>query len=219
MAAPVKYYVYSVDTTSGTNYQVETSATWNGPGILVGGPFTTRALAQAWIKANPNALNKKVLQQDRAEVGYWIVVPEGTAGDIVNALATALNSNLLADAIGEIKGVLNAGSGTTYTISQLTSATQVQNAQTANLTLYKTKALAQAAASKVNVANGPSTGTSWEQSLEQFLSALSSANLWIRVAKVGIGGTLLIVGLAKLTGADQAVGGVAAKAVKVAPFL
>jgi hypothetical protein len=55
--------------------------------------------------------------------------------------------------------------------------------------------------------------------LGDFLSALSSANTWIRVAKVAIGGTIVIVGLAKLTGADKSLGGITAKAVKAAPLL
>jgi hypothetical protein len=223
MIAPVKtttkYYVYSVDTTTGTTYQIETSPTWNGPGVKLAGPFATKAAAQAFIKANPDALNKAVLKQDQARVGYWVVVPEGELGDIVNALSTALNSNLLADAIGEIKGDLNPGSGDTYTITQLATATQVQNADTANLTLYSTKAAAQASADTLNVANGPKTGTGWEQSLENFLAAISSQNLWIRVAKVAIGGTLLIVGVAKMTGADVKIGGVVRKATKLAPLL
>lgn len=52
-----------------------------------------------------------------------------------------------------------------------------------------------------------------------FLSTLGEANTWIRVAKVVAGGLILIVGLLKLTGADKAIGGAAAKAVKVAPLL
>lgn len=52
-----------------------------------------------------------------------------------------------------------------------------------------------------------------------FLSTLGEANTWIRIAKVVAGGMILIVGLLKLTGADKAIGGVAAKAVKVAPLL
>jgi hypothetical protein len=48
-----------------------------------------------------------------------------------------------------------------------------------------------------------------------FLGDLSSANTWIRVAKIGIGGAMLLIGIAKLSGA----GGVAAKAVKIAPLL
>ncbi len=34
---------------------------------------------------------------------------------------------------------------------------------------------------------------------------LTSKNLWIRVVKIGVGGTLLLVGLAHLTGANNAV--------------
>lgn len=57
------------------------------------------------------------------------------------------------------------------------------------------------------------------KSVPDFLQGLTSANLWIRVAKITIGGVILIVGLMKLTGTDKAVGGFAAKAVKVAPLL
>lgn len=56
-------------------------------------------------------------------------------------------------------------------------------------------------------------------SVVDFLQGLTSANLWIRVSKVVIGGALLLVGVIKLTGADQRLGGLAAGAVKVAPLL
>lgn len=61
--------------------------------------------------------------------------------------------------------------------------------------------------------------TSWETSLTNFLGDLSSKNTWIRVAKVTVGGLILLVGLAKLTGADKAIGGVVDTAVKAAPLL
>lgn len=51
-----------------------------------------------------------------------------------------------------------------------------------------------------------------------FFGDLSQANTWIRVAKVLIGGTLLIVGLAKLTGVDKQVA-VLGKAVAKTPLL
>lgn len=47
-----------------------------------------------------------------------------------------------------------------------------------------------------------------------FFAALSEANTWIRVAKVVIGGTLVVVGLAHITGADNAV----AKAARRIPL-
>lgn len=52
-------------------------------------------------------------------------------------------------------------------------------------------------------------------SVEQFLSILTERNLWVRVAKVAVGGALLIIGLAKMTGADRKIemlGNIAAKA-------
>ena len=42
-------------------------------------------------------------------------------------------------------------------------------------------------------------------SIGSFFSALGQSNTWIRVAKVVIGGVLLIVGLVHITGADNAV--------------
>ena len=66
------------------------------------------------------------------------------------------------------------------------------------------------------VATGVATGIpSWEGAIGTFLGDLSSASTWIRVAKVLVGGAMLLVGIAKLTGAP----GIAAKAVKIAPLL
>lgn len=44
-----------------------------------------------------------------------------------------------------------------------------------------------------------------------FLSALSSRNLWIRAAKVAIGGALVLIGLAHITGASNAIAETARK--------
>lgn len=55
-------------------------------------------------------------------------------------------------------------------------------------------------------------------SITGFLGALGSSHTWVRVAKVAIGGTMLIVGVAKLTGLEQQAP-VLAKAVKAAPLL
>lgn len=57
------------------------------------------------------------------------------------------------------------------------------------------------------------------ESLGHFLNDLTQRELWIRIGKIVLGGTLLLIGLVKLTGADQKIGGVAAKATKLAPFL
>lgn len=51
----------------------------------------------------------------------------------------------------------------------------------------------------------------WATGLGDFLAALTSANTWIRVAKVVVGGVLLIVGLVHITGADNAVATAARK--------
>lgn len=49
-----------------------------------------------------------------------------------------------------------------------------------------------------------------------FLGGLTSANLWIRVGKVIIGGALILIGVAKMTNVDNKV---AKSVVKAAPLL
>jgi len=56
------------------------------------------------------------------------------------------------------------------------------------------------------------------QSVVGFLGGLTSANLWIRVAKIGIGAIMITVGLVKLTGVASN-NGIVKKAIKVAPLL
>jgi hypothetical protein len=66
---------------------------------------------------------------------------------------------------------------------------------------------------------GEKTGTAVGNSINsvsQFLTGLTSGNLWIRVAKVAIGGVILVVGIAKLTGIEK---GIVGTAVKAAPLL
>lgn len=48
-------------------------------------------------------------------------------------------------------------------------------------------------------------------SVTQFLSTLTSENLWIRVAKVAVGSAMILIGLAKLTGVDNTVSDAAKK--------
>lgn len=69
----------------------------------------------------------------------------------------------------------------------------------------------------VNAAQN-SSGLSIPASIGNFFAALGEANTWIRVAKVIVGGVLLIVGLVHITGADsgtKVVGQVASIARKV----
>lgn len=61
--------------------------------------------------------------------------------------------------------------------------------------------------------------TGFEQGISSFISDLTNANLWIRAAKIGVGGAILIVGLAKLTGSDQKLGKAVSAGVKAAPLL
>lgn len=53
---------------------------------------------------------------------------------------------------------------------------------------------------------------SWADGLAGLLSALTARNLWIRAAKVVIGGALVLVAFAHMTGADNAIAATARKA-------
>ena len=86
---------------------------------------------------------------------------------------------------------------------------------------YPTQAKANAAIPAIQKAN-PAPGevaqlasasglpTDWEQAITDAYGTLTSSGTWVRVAKVVIGGVLVIVGLAKITGA----GAIIEKAVK-----
>lgn len=57
----------------------------------------------------------------------------------------------------------------------------------------------------------------WLSNIGQFFSALTQPNLWLRVAKVLLGGTLVIAGLIKLTGTDKKAYGVVGMAASRLP--
>lgn len=68
-------------------------------------------------------------------------------------------------------------------------------------------AIGDSAVAAGNSANYPSL-PSWLSGLDSFahfLNALGSANLWIRVAKVAVGGTLILIATAKITGAGSVI--------------
>jgi hypothetical protein len=103
----------------------------------------------------------------------------------------------------------NKGSSAPNTIS-------VENVQWFNIQgPYTTQAAANAAKAAIQKAN-PAPGeaqqvanadlpTGWEQAIVDAYGALTSSGTWIRVVKVVIGGVLVIVGLAKLTGAGKVI--------------
>ena len=66
----------------------------------------------------------------------------------------------------------------------------------------------------VNAAENSNTPLSGINAIGQFFNNLTHANTWIRVAKVIIGGALVIVGLVHITG----VGGTAADAARKIPL-
>ena len=142
------------------------------------------------------------------------------------------SGNASDDALFTAAAAHNKGSTNPSTIS-------VENIEWYNIQgPFKTQALANAAIPAIQAANpapgvlgqtakdnagnpvgAVASGLSAITSPNGFFSALGSSNLWVRAVKVIAGGVILIIGLLKLTGADQHIGGYAAKAVKAAPLL
>ena len=142
--------------------------------------------------------------------------------------------------IGSVADI-KAGTAQTQqaTVFQWRNATTRPTVASANITglasiiggPYATQALAQAAANGKGTNGVPGTGKSTGSSTStvnsangslpnplsglaavgDFLVRLGDPNTWIRVAKIIIGGTLLIVGLAHMSGADNALASVARK--------
>src|ERR1700722_14753379 len=65
----------------------------------------------------------------------------------------------------------------------------------------------------VDAATGQPQSANSAAALTGFISSLENSGTWVRVAKVVIGGALVIIGLARMTGADGAVGSAAKRAV------
>lgn len=98
------------------------------------------------------------------------------------------------------------------------SDTQAQAAAEAKKEFPTGKAPTTAGITPARVAS-TAAGEAGVSSVTGFLGGLTSANLWIRVAKVIAGGVILIVGLVKLTGLEDKAGGIVQTAVKAAPLL
>lgn len=73
--------------------------------------------------------------------------------------------------------------------------------------------------SKYSTPQNPTAAAADNAGVTGFLHGLTSANLWIRVAKVIAGGVILTVGLVKLTGLESRAPAIIGKAVKAAPLL
>ena len=134
-------------------------------------------------------------------------------GSSPNGYESLPSGNAADDAKFAAAAVKNAGSSSPVTIS-------VENVTWYNINgPYTTQAQANAAIAAIQAAH-PAPGelsqivdsaTGQPQSsnsaagLTTFLSELGNSGTWIRVAKVIIGGVLVIVGLARLTGAGKVI--------------
>jgi hypothetical protein len=148
---------------------------------------------------------------------YWVLVPTANemnvAGTVANAFivttpqGSALDNELLGNYAGEVtvggkSGYLRAGPYTSLAAAQ---AYLKVGAKTASTPIP-------------GVGITPSGQVTVSNPLG-ILSDLTNPTLWLRVTKVVVGGIILIIGLAKLTGLEQSAGGAIKKGVKIAPFL
>jgi hypothetical protein len=132
----------------------------------------------------------------------------------------ATTSNPLTDIANAAKaaaGALTGGNNLTQQVTGVKAATPQSNVATVG---QAAAAVAGAPAAAVSAGESAvNTADTAIGSVEDFLQGLTSANLWIRIAKVIAGGAILLIGLAKITGASEKAGSIAAKAVRVAPLL
>jgi hypothetical protein len=143
-------------------------------------------------------------------------LPSGDAADDAQFAAAAAATAKLATPFA-------AGKGPTISVENITWAnvngpyTSQSLANAAIPAIQKAEPAPNSIAA-TSVGSAVSSAESDVSSIEGFLSGLTSANLWIRVAKVALGSIMIIVGLVKLTGIASD-SGLVQKAVKVAPLL
>lgn len=105
------------------------------------------------------------------------------------------------------------------TVLHATTTAQAEHYASLGYSGFATQAEAEAFAGGVNanqqqiqqLNQNPLGGIPGLSQIGGFFGALTSANTWIRVAKVVIGGALLIIGIAHITGASNAVADAARK--------
>ena len=147
---------------------------------------------------------------------YWVLVPSASemnvAGVVSDAFVvttpqgSALDKQLLSNYTGKVtvggkSGYLRAGPFTTLAAVQAYLKVGAQNAGT------QIPGVSITPGGGVTASN-PLSGI---DAIGAFFSTLGQANTWIRVAKVVVGGVLLIVGIVHITGADNAVAAIARK--------
>lgn len=174
---------------------------------------------------------------------YWVLMPAGSStGSSINPIRPPGTQIFKVVAGSTIDQTLSSDTGATVTIAgkkwqpfmvgSFPTQAAAQAASPPSGLAFIGSVVGSATAAGVSAASGTpnpsevgagaaagqSTGQA-VQTVGQFLSDLGQPQLWLRIGKVVFGVTLVIVGLVKLTGADQKIGGVAAKAVKFTPFL
>jgi hypothetical protein len=148
----------------------------------------------------------------------WFIVPEGEAGQIVNALATmgqSLNPlhmlslgglrSIMDDTVQSIQQTFGLATGqtTAWTVIHATNQAQVYALeQSTGQTPYPTKAAAQSkAASKNQNVGGSGTGNPLQgiAAIGDFFQRLTQPQTWVRVGEVALGGILVYAGVRALS--------------------
>lgn len=150
----------------------------------------TAAQWEAWFSANTNAANPKYTGAAKAGTTALAGKTWAQVYAAVYAWGQSQNPKLTPDQVAgatealAAEEALAAGAGTAAT-------------QAGGLTGDFTQALPAAA--------------SWAAGLSSLLGDLTGKNLWVRAAKIIIGGGLVLIGVAHMSGADNAVASAARK--------
>lgn len=196
----MSYYVYLEDTGSGDSYVIETTPNWNGPATLADGPFQTEGDAETYIadqgaplgsvdlEANPNPANP-IPGAAKTTSGFpqWGI---NNSGAVIEASSSS-----------EKTSYTNEGYSLWFTSQSAAKnfASSQTGAGTGSIGIGS------------DISNAFDSFSSWTDGLKTIEEDVTSKALWIRAAKIIIGGGLLIIGIAHITGADNAVATAARK--------
>jgi hypothetical protein len=200
----------------GVNYKAADAAQQKHPGSKW---FAFNSIGRAYLLVNPGGVNILALNPLTSGAD-----PLQAAGGALNAMQqTGAHGYATLEAAVQHGNSINAAVQAIITACDAAASSPVGGGVVGVLeTVNAPHATAAAGSGQLNTptadASTPQNPTTAAAAANSFLQSLSSANLWIRVAKIAIGGVLLIVGAAKLTGADKGVA-VLGKAVAKAPLL
>jgi len=164
----------------------------------------------AYIAARPAQIGDTAMAlTPNSKYGPWFAEPPVVGGPDKYTVVHATGAQ--AQALGN-----NGNPGFTTQAEAQAYATQQDN--TFALSGNPLKAAEQVATGNTTQQGSSGNPLSGLAAIGAFFAGLSEKNTWVRVAKVVVGGAMVLIGLAKLTGLDDKVAGLG-KAVAAAPLL